>query len=114
MRKLLLILILIASPMFAGELTEGPFLISSIIAADANAVLTGAGYVHGLTIVVAGASTPEVKIYDALTVTGTAKFQMLTPTIGYYPLGFTVSTGITVEINGGTAPQCYVHYKRAS
>ena len=114
MRKLVLIFLLIASFSFAGELTDGPYLISALIAADANAVNTGGTYIHGILVVVAGAATPEIKIYNALTVTGTATVQLLTPTVGFTPIGITHGTGLTVEINGGTAPQCYVLYKKAS
>lgn len=90
---------------------EPPYHLSDLIVAS-TLVFTGKAFIKRLVINVAGATSPRIRVYDALTATGTPIYDFNPPAIGGPVLEVICNTGIYVELNGTTPPQLYVAYKK--
>lgn len=79
--------------------------------ATTNAIKSGAGMLHSITINTKGASSNICTVYDALTATGTKIATIdTTANVGTLVFDLKFSTGLTIVIATGTAADITVNY----
>lgn len=106
------------SPMLGDSLGRpmmgltGAYTYTNIVNNQTSVVLSGAGYIHTITINTKGATGNTATIYDNTAGSGT-KIGTIDTTVTYGTLIYdaVVSTGITIVTATGTAPDMTVTYK---
>lgn len=119
MKKLVLILILLVAASAHAFDPEEFLQFSTVKSADANAVLTGAGYLYGIVAATDGSNSVTFITYDALTATGTKVhpdwIATSSATNRIAVLSFdppvVISTGISVDITTAGTVEYIVYYR---